>query len=148
MLAHLSIGLLALFPTNPATLTAPLAHAAQIQETPYSTTTVAAYAKLVDDMNGFRGRMYHTLELESDEWKNGQSQVPSDKGPNGLEDSWGVCQIHLPSHKEITREQALDWQWCIDWAADMFKAGEAYQWTEYRILYLNKQRVPRESGVP
>lgn len=135
MLAFTLTAVLALFPANPSLLTIPVAEAAQIQPAPYATTTVAAYAQLVDDANGFGGRMYNTLKLESDGWQNGQSQVLSAKGPNGHEDSWGVCQIHLPAHKEITREQALDWHWCIDWTAQEFNAGNAHHWTEYRLLY-------------
>jgi hypothetical protein len=34
------------------------------------------------------------------------------------EDSWGLAQIHLPSHPDITREQALDAYWSIDWKLD------------------------------
>lgn len=135
MLGLTLAAVLALFPANPAILTAHFAEAAPIAPAPYSTSTVATYAKLVDDMNGFKGRMYKTLELESDGWQNGQSQVPHAGGPNGREDSWGICQIHLPAHKAITREQALDWRWCIGWTAEQFKAGGARQWTEYRLLY-------------
>lgn len=100
-----------------------------------ATTTPEQFARAVDAEYGLAGRLYATLELESDGWKNGQSEVPNPDGPNGREDSWGVCQINLPSHHEITREQALDWRWCITWSAEEFKAGRASQWTVYRLLY-------------
>lgn len=36
--------------------------------------------------------------------------------PDGVrEDSWGLAQINLPSHPHITREQALDPYFSIDW---------------------------------
>lgn len=66
----------------------------------------------------------------------GQSYIPAN-GPNGREDSWGVAQIHLPSHPEITREQAQDPEWALDWAAREFKEGRATKWTEYRKLLAN-----------
>lgn len=64
----------------------------------------------------------------------GQSYVPSKNGPNGREDSWGVCQIHLPSHPDITKNQATDVKWCVKWSAKEFKQGRASQWTEFRKL--------------
>lgn len=66
---------------------------------------------------------------------NGQSLIPRADGPNGREDSWGICQIHLPDHPEVTREQALNPEWCLRWSAKEFKEGRARQWTEYRKLY-------------
>jgi len=64
---------------------------------------------------------------------NDQSLIKAD-GPNGREDSWGICQIHLPSHPTITKEQALDPAWCIEWSAKQFRDGNATMWTVYRNL--------------
>lgn len=66
---------------------------------------------------------------------NGQSMIPKADGPNGYEDSWGICQIHRPSHPAVTREQALDPEWCLRWSAKKFKEGKASMWTEYKKLY-------------
>lgn len=84
-----------------------------------------------------REHLYGTLEYESDGFRDItiQSQVPSATGPNGKEDSWGICQIHLPDHPEITREEAQDPAFCIPWTAEQFAAGHAAQWTAWRILY-------------
>lgn len=79
--------------------------------------------------------LYETLKCESIGWKNGQSKIPHKGGPNGYEDSWGVAQIHLPAHKDITKEEALDPVFAVDWAASEFAAGRAYEWTCYRDLY-------------
>ena len=32
------------------------------------------------------------------------------------EDSWGIFQISIPHHKDVTREQAMDAKFSIDWA--------------------------------
>lgn len=48
--------------------------------------------------------------------------------------SFGVAQIHLPSHQTITQEQALNPEWAIDWTAREFAAGRARQWTCFRLL--------------
>lgn len=77
-----------------------------------------------------------TLECESANLThNGQSYVVAIDGPNGREDSWGIAQIHLPSHPEITRDQALDPAFALDFAARRFAQGHASDWTCYRILY-------------
>lgn len=57
--------------------------------------------------------------------------------PNAIGDggtSFGVAQINLPSHPEITQEQALNPVWAIDWTAREFAAGRARQWTCWRQL--------------
>lgn len=86
---------------------------------------------------GVKGvRLYHTLYCESGLQPNIQSSVPDPSGPNGREDSWGIAQIHLPSHPEVSRENALDPIWAIDWAAYQFSQGNARWWTCWRLLYL------------
>lgn len=81
-----------------------------------------------------------TLECEvkkengTGEWMYGaQSDVPAN-GPNGKEDSWGVAQIHLPSHPAITRSQAQDPAFAIPWAAQEFAEGRASKWSCWRKL--------------
>ena len=75
-----------------------------------------------------------TMRRESMNFTNlGQSRIPAN-GPNGREDSWGICQIHLPSHPDITKTQAMDPEWCLRWSAQQFKNGDAWMWTEWRNL--------------
>lgn len=50
------------------------------------------------------------------------------------EQSWGVPQIHLPSHPEITLQQAQNASWSIDWSAMQFSLGKASMWTCWRNL--------------
>lgn len=66
----------------------------------------------------------------------GQSQIPDKTGPNGLEDSWGPMMIHLPDHKEVTKDDAINPIFAIPWAVREFAAGNAHNWTCYRNLYM------------
>lgn len=89
----------------------------------------AQYAYGLDDT------FYRTLQCESLNFTHsGQSLIPHEGGPNGREDSWGVAQIHLPAHLDITKAQALDPLFAINWAAQQFADGRAYMWTCYRQL--------------
>ncbi len=49
--------------------------------------------------------------------------------------SYGVAQIHLPAHTDITKEQALDPLFAIDWAAKQFSLGKQNMWSCYKTLY-------------
>lgn len=58
--------------------------------------------------------------------------------PNAIGDhgnSYGIAQIHLPSHPDITKTQALDPRFAIEWTSQQFKAGRAYMWTCHRNLF-------------
>lgn len=48
--------------------------------------------------------------------------------------SVGLWQIHLPSHPEVTMEQAKDPYFATEWSAKKFKKNPRI-WTCYRILY-------------
>lgn len=93
----------------------------------YSTTTapdiIAAYAIHYGIP---AGPLVATLRCESRFYSNAV-------GDNGS--SFGVAQIHLPAHLDVSKAQALDPLWSIDWAAREFAQGRAYQWTCYRKLY-------------
>jgi hypothetical protein len=52
--------------------------------------------------------------------------------------SFGIAQIHLSSHPGITREEALNPFFAIDWAASQFAAGNQNIWSCYRTLYGGK----------
>lgn len=79
---------------------------------------------------GYIPYFVETLERES-----GFQSIQSKVIRKGVrEPSYGCAQIHEPSHPDITREQAMDCIWSIDWAAQQFLAGKANMWTEYRKL--------------
>lgn len=68
-----------------------------------------------------------TIECES-HFNNIQSNVVK----NGVrEESYGVAQIHLPSHPHITKEQALDISFAIEFMAQELKNGRDWKWYGY-----------------
>ena len=48
--------------------------------------------------------------------------------------SVGLFQIHLPSHPEVSMENALDPIWAVEWAAKKFKIDPTI-WVCYNKLY-------------
>lgn len=57
---------------------------------------------------------------------------PKAVGDNGT--SFGLVQIHLPSHPTITKEQAFDEDFAIDFLASNLAKGKGNMWTCYRIV--------------
>ena len=54
------------------------------------------------------------------------------KGDSG--NSWGIYQINLPAHPEITKEQALNPEWAINWTAKEWQKGNQWKWTCFKLL--------------
>lgn len=50
------------------------------------------------------------------------------------EQSFGVVQIHLPSHPDVSYEQAIDPVWALEWAANEFSKGNEHMWSCWRHL--------------
>ncbi len=48
--------------------------------------------------------------------------------------SIGLFQIHLPSHPQVTKEEAFDAYWSAEWSAKKFKINPNI-WTCYRNIY-------------
>jgi len=48
--------------------------------------------------------------------------------------SLGLVQIHLPSHPTVTKEQALDYIFAINFIVDEFLSGNEKYWTCWRAL--------------
>lgn len=69
-----------------------------------------------------------------------QSELKYKKGnrwkqPAGSrEQSFGLVQIHLPDHPEITKAEATDPDFSIEFLADQLSRGRGSQWTCYRKL--------------
>ena len=51
------------------------------------------------------------------------------------EDSWGLAQIHLPSHPDVTKQEAQDPKFAINFMAKNFASGDKWMWTCWRNLY-------------
>lgn len=65
-------------------------------------------------------------------------QCESNLNPKAVGDhgtSLGVAQIHLPAHPDISKAEALDPLFAIDWAARQFSLGHQKMWSCYNILY-------------
>ena len=48
--------------------------------------------------------------------------------------SFGLVQIHLPSHPAVTKEQALDPEFATDFLAKNLSVDKGSMWTCYRML--------------
>ena len=75
--------------------------------------------------------LVETLKRESG-YESIQSRVIRADGTR--ERSYGCAQIYEPAHPDVTREQAMDCIWSIDWTAQQFLKGKACLWTEYRKI--------------
>lgn len=53
------------------------------------------------------------------------------------EKSFGLAQIHLPSHPKITYEQATDADFSIKFIASEISQGRGWQWSCYRTAKYN-----------
>lgn len=49
--------------------------------------------------------------------------------------SHGLAQIHLPANPNVTRQQAEDVRFALNFIVDKFIDGDEWMWTCYRILY-------------
>ena len=55
--------------------------------------------------------------------------VPKGYSVGSREQSFGLVQIHLPAHPTVTREQAIDPEFAVDFMAKNFANGKAGMWT-------------------
>lgn len=64
-------------------------------------------------------------------------QCESSGNPNAVGDngtSYGIVQIHLVSHENITMKQALNPEWSIDYLAKQISLGNGNAWTCFKLL--------------
>jgi len=52
---------------------------------------------------------------------------------NGVPTSWGLSQIHLPAHPEVSKEEATDPEFAIRFMGEAFKNGKQGMWSCYRL---------------
>ncbi len=133
---HALLGLLLAIPKDPSILTIRIAEAQELDLT--STTTIAAYVRSMEEQNDLK-YFYDTIKCESGFQSIQSGIVDARTGRREL--SFGVAQIFLPAHKDITKEQALDPKFSIDWAVSEFLAGRQLQWTCFRQLSI-RARAP------
>lgn len=65
-----------------------------------------------------------------------QSRVIDSTGHQ--EESYGLAQIHLPAHPEVTMAEALDPVFSIDFMAKNMAKGKYSMWSCYTELYYSK----------
>lgn len=93
----------------------------------YSTSTASTIVEAYAVHYGIQSEpLLRTLKCES-------SLNAKAIGDHGT--SFGVAQIHLPAHPDITKAQALDPLFAIDWAAYQFSLGKQNMWSCYKKLY-------------
>lgn len=88
-------------------------------------------------------KVFRTLKCENDtfdperqseyRYKRNNPHWNAQKGTQ--EQSYGLAMIHLPSHPTITREQAQDADFAIDFIIKRFKQGKQSEWTCYRNIF-------------
>lgn len=78
---------------------------------------------------------YDTLSCESEGFKDVaiQSQVPDPGSSDGYEQSYGISQIYLPAHPDITQAEADDPVFAVDYAGKLFSEGKENQLHCYKI---------------
>lgn len=67
----------------------------------------------------------------------GVAKCESSLNPNAVGDgdnSYGLFQIHIPSHPTVSIEEALDPHFAVEWSAKKFKESPEI-WTCYNLLY-------------
>lgn len=62
--------------------------------------------------------------------------VPRGYKVGDREQSYGLAQIHLPAHPHITKEQAIDPEFAVEFLAKNLANGKAGMWTCARQLAL------------
>jgi hypothetical protein len=45
---------------------------------------------------------------------------------------YGLVQINLPSHPEVTKQEAFDPDFSLHWMGEQWKEGNENEWTTYR----------------
>jgi hypothetical protein len=63
-----------------------------------------------------------------------ETNVPPGYDAGDREQSFGLVQIHLPAHPSISKAQALDPEFAIDFLAKNLHGGRGAMWTCYRHL--------------
>ncbi len=80
--------------------------------------------------------MVSLINCENKEWDEDlQSRIINKKGQR--EKSYGLSQIHLPSHPDITKEQATDPDFALEFMAKNISKGKINMWSCARIKKLS-----------
>lgn len=136
MLITPAIALLAFAPSLPATYVAPETPP-ETQYTPRSEefgseSDLRAYTLAMAEKYGVSYHEMSTTILGESGWNpNAANPTDSDGG------SWGIAQINIgrDAHPDITKEEALNPYFAIDFMAREFSKGNAWKWTCWRAHF-------------
>ena len=115
----------------------PIAYAAAPTTTPgISEDTLASLVARYARIYGVReASMLETIKCEALRLPDGTYDATAQSGyvEDGLrENSWGLAQINLGYHPEVSLAQAQDPDFSVHFMAEQFAAGHAPSWTCYR----------------
>lgn len=116
----------ALFATSTITFAPPIAQAASV--------SLPEMAERIALEHGISPVALKNLVKSESSWK------PKAVGDKGC--SYGLTQINICAHKEVTKKQALDPEWNLEWAANEIEHGRSYQWTSANCYSLVQTQVP------
>lgn len=107
---------------------------AQTLSTPLQPQTLQEVATTIAEKNGADPvALFNMVKSESD-WD------PTAQGDKGC--SWGIVQINICAHKTITKEQALDPNWALNYAAQALASGTDDEWTSCNCYSLVWTKIP------
>jgi len=66
-----------------------------------------------------------------------EKNVPKGYKVGDREQSYGLVQIHLPAHPNITKAQATNTDFATDFLAKNIAAGHASMWSCFKTLAMN-----------
>ena len=96
----------------------------KLSETPKTTQQLITFYALKYNVN--KNIMRKVISCES----NYKVDAIGDSGK-----SFGLVQIHLPSHPHITKEQAFDPDFALNFLAKNIAKNKGKMWTCYRIIF-------------
>lgn len=119
-----------ILPYKPVLAEAPFEPVTQLEGKDYYLSLVDKYAI---EYNVSADKMKKVIDCENREWNpNLQSKIIDSRGQR--EKSFGLSQIHLPSHPEISLEEATNPEFSIMFMAQEFAKGRQSKWTCARKL--------------
>lgn len=128
--------------SQPLSYTAKTAHAEEVKEEPKE-------AQIRVQINWTRERMEKEVDAKAKEYgvsaqlmrdiikceSNWDADIQSNHILSyGREKSFGLVQIHLPSHPNVSYEEAIDPAFAIDFLASHIADGSARMWTCYKMV--------------
>jgi soluble lytic murein transglycosylase-like protein len=99
----------------------PIRTAPPVHETPSG--NLHTLATQIAKANGLDPYVFKLIITNESHWH------PRIVSPTG---DYGIVQIHLAAHPEVTKAEAFDPVWSMQWMAAQWKAGKAREWTTYR----------------